>query len=148
MAAMYYMVVCRDNTADNAPVKGLRPAWAFLKRLSDGKDVTPPPVSEIGGGQYRVGPIDLEAIGGDVTGQLDMGASVKSPGDRWIDVEFCLSDQRGVYNLDAPVSGAGQSVAKVVTVGAIQMGVISAASFAKGTIPTLLGGANLKLVSQ
>jgi hypothetical protein len=146
MKSMCYVIICRDTTADSRPIEGLKPKWVFLKRVSDGKDVAAPPISEIRGGQYRVGPVDMEAIGDDVSGQIDMGPNVKSPSDRLVDVQFYVSDQRLMNNLDAPVSGV--SSGRVVTVGAIQMGAINATAFAKGTIPTLLGSANLKIVTQ
>lgn len=146
---LYYVIVCRDSTDDYKPITGLSPTWSFLKRLADGADLPGPPISEIRGGQYRIGPVDVEAMG-DCSGQVNMGQSVKSAYDRILDVEFYVSEYRAKVNLDAPVSGAGGGggVAKVVTVGAIQMGVIKSACFEKGTMATLLSGANLKLISQ
>jgi hypothetical protein len=141
MSSVNYIVVARDpsSTPPNTPLTGLTPSWVFLKRFSDGAAVTPPPITEVGFGQYKLA-YDPEASG-EVSGQIDLGASIYDLSSRLVDVAFYLNDSRTVANLDAPVSsrstftgGPVAGVAAPVAVSAVNAGAITAASFAANAV--------------
>lgn len=81
---------------------GLTPTWVFLKKLSDNTDITPQPaVTEISGGQYKF-TYDAEAHG-EAAGQVDAGAAVPNPADRYVDVLLTRDSSR----LQNALSAAG-----------------------------------------
>jgi hypothetical protein len=131
MALLNYVFFARDSSSTPAhkPLTGLTPSWVFLKKLSDGTAISPPAVTEIGSGQYKLS-YDPESTG-EASGQLDLGATIQDYGDRYIDLVFYLSDSRTIFNLDTPVS-------RPVTVASVSSGAISAASFATGALPSPL----------
>ncbi len=95
MASMAQTFLVRDTntaTGDNRKT-GLSPVWVFLKRLSDGVDISSPPViTEITQGQYKFA-FDAEASG-EAAGQIDAGISVLNASDRYIDVLLTRDSSR------------------------------------------------------
>ena len=104
MATLNYVFFARDSSSSpsDKPLTGLTPTWVFLRKLSDGTAISPPAITEIGYGQYKLS-YDPEAQG-EASGQIDLGATIQSYGDRYIDLVFYLSDSRTIYNLDVAVS--------------------------------------------
>jgi hypothetical protein len=85
------------------------PTWVFLKKLSDGSAITPQPlITEVGAGQYKWS-YDAMLLG-EASGQIDAGATVPNPVDRFIDVILTL-DNTYIWLMAAmafgKVSGAG-----------------------------------------
>ena len=88
-----YGINARDSSTIPPGVRltGLKPTWMFLQRLDTGAAITPLPViTEIQGGQYKFpfNPI----TSGEASGQIDLGATVAWPCDRYIDVWMYASD--------------------------------------------------------
>ena len=78
---------------------GLVPTWIFLKRASDGTSLTPPVIREMGGGIYA---FDFDPLtAGEAAGQIDAGASLPNPGDRYIDI--ALTETSAQLNMKQPV---------------------------------------------
>jgi hypothetical protein len=74
-----------SSTPSGERKAGLAPTWVFLKKLSDNTDITPAPaITEIAQGQYKFA-YDAETHG-EAAGQIDAGASIPNPADRYIDV--------------------------------------------------------------
>ncbi len=122
MASMGQTFAVRDTSAttgDNRKT-GLSPTWVFLKRLSDGADISSPPtITEIAQGQYRFA-FDAEASG-EAAGQIDAGASVPNASDRYIDVLLTRDSSRVQTGIGAsgcqldmgqavPAANTGQTV--------------------------------------
>ena len=122
MATLNYVFFARDSstTPPGQPLTGLTPSWVFMKKLSDGSNVAPPAISEIGSGQYKLA-YDPEA-NGEASGQIDLGTTVANPSDRFIDLVFYLSDSRTIYNLDAAVSSRSTFSGGNVAVGSYAAG--------------------------
>jgi hypothetical protein len=122
MALLTYVFFARDSstTPPGQPLTGLIPSWVFLKKLSDSSNLTQPAITEIGSGQYKLA-FDPE-LSGEASGQIDLGASVVNPSDRFIDLVFYLSDSRTNYNLDATVSSRSTYAGGPVTVGGYATG--------------------------
>ena len=95
MASMAQTFLVRDTntaTGDNRKAE-LSPVWVFLKRLSDGVDISSPPaITEITQGQYKFA-FDAEASG-EAAGQIDAGISILNASDRYIDVLLIRDSSR------------------------------------------------------
>lgn len=70
------------------PIEGLTPTFDNLKRVSDGVDVTPPAITEIGGGWYKFDIDPTERL----TGVIDGGASLLIDAERYQPVVFDIYD--------------------------------------------------------
>jgi hypothetical protein len=94
----YFPFTVRDNAADppGTRMEGLTPTWVHFKRLDTGVAITPQPtVTEIGQGQYRVSyDPTVEAVG-----QLDCGAGLANPADRYQDLIFTPDAAQLAYGL-------------------------------------------------
>lgn len=90
MTAKNEIIDVRDSTQNGAPVTGLTPTWRHLKLCGTNATVTQPAITELLNGQYAY-TIDAAALGGDVYGQIDAGAAVPYPGDRYISVFHAAS---------------------------------------------------------
>src|SRR4051812_14299476 len=105
MSKINYVLIARDMAATPPGTRktGLTPSWVFLKALSTGSDVTPQPtVTEIAQGQYKF-TYDPE-VSGEASGQIDMGAGVPSPADRYVDIFMTLDSSR----IASGINGSGQ----------------------------------------
>lgn len=68
---------------EGEPETGLSLTWEYLKKLSDGSDVTPQPsFTEVGGGWYKFD-VDPE-IDDEWTGVIDAGATIANKPERYI----------------------------------------------------------------
>jgi hypothetical protein len=110
MANLTYVFFARDmsTTPPGQPLTGLSPSWVFLKKLSDGSNITQPAITEIGSGQYKL--VYDPELSGEASGQIDLGSAVANPSDRYIDLVFYISDSRTSYFLDTTVSSRSTQV--------------------------------------
>lgn len=81
------VLIARDSKAEYAPVTGLKPTWVHLTDADKFDQVDDKPeFHELGGGQYMV---SLEARPGELFfGQVDLGPTLVSGLDRFVDVYF------------------------------------------------------------
>lgn len=86
----------------NAGVRatGLVPVWTMFKRLSDNANIPAPPViTEVGLGLYKFS-YDPQGPDGEAVGQIDGGAAITAPGERFIDVVL-IADPSRLANMAA-----------------------------------------------
>ena len=87
MANVTFLFTVRDSAATppGARKTGLTPTWVFLKKMTDGSNISPQPsFTEIAQGQYKF-TYDAEFYG-DASAQIDVGAGLTNPSDRYIDM--------------------------------------------------------------
>lgn len=108
MSAITYVFTVRDTSGTNAGVRktGLTPTFVFLKKLSDGSDVTQPSITEIAQGQYKFS-YDVETSG-EASCQIDAGSGLSSPSDRYIDL--ILANSAVKFDQAVPTSNTSQTV--------------------------------------
>jgi hypothetical protein len=105
MPPINYSFSIRDQAAFPPGTRktGLAPTWTLLKRLSDNGDISPQPViTEVGQGIYKF-TFDAEAHG-EAVGQIDAGATLPNPSDRYLDV--LLSRDSGRIQAALTANGA------------------------------------------
>lgn len=87
MAARNYVFAVRDSTTSppGARKTSLTPTWLFLTKTTDYTTTAPQPtITEGQQGQYHYA---YDAVAnGEAVGQIDAGAALTNPGDRYIDV--------------------------------------------------------------
>ena len=148
MAATTTIVVVR-NTASSPPgarVTGLAPSWVFLARLADGVAATQPAVTEVGQGQYKFA-YDAEA-NGEASGQLDFGAGVPNPSDRYVDVLLTRDSSRVQAGFDAAGrTNLGRVLDQAVTLDGHNLPNVNAQDWAGALIAAALPGAGAMLAA-
>lgn len=94
MASTTHVITVRDNAASppGTRMTALTPTWVFLKALSDNSNLTQPAISEVTQGAYKFS-FDPET-NGEAVGQIDAGASLTNPADRYIDVLLTRDSSR------------------------------------------------------
>jgi hypothetical protein len=108
-----YTFSIRDNAAFPPGTRktGLLPTWVFLKRLSDNGDISPQPlIQEIAQGQYKF-TYDADA-NGEAAGQIDAGATLANPSDRYLDI--LLSRDSSRIQAALTVDGANLNLAQAI----------------------------------
>ena len=103
-----YVIPIRGTDGTPSHVGDVTPAWAFLKKLDDGTDITQPELKYLAPGIWTCR-FDPE-VNGDCVGQVDLGTAVTTPERRFIDVCFYRSDSRMIFNLDQPVSSIAPAI--------------------------------------
>jgi len=109
-ASITYAFTVRDSTVttgDNRKT-GLSPTFALAKKLSDNTTVSSPTIVEVGNGIYKFA-YDAEA-NGEIAWEIDAGASLTNPSDRYVDGIATLDSSRVLSG----ISSAGQVVASSV----------------------------------
>jgi hypothetical protein len=113
MAPVPYIIAVRDQAAFPPGTRktGLTLTWVFLKTIPALTNVSPQPAfTEVGQGQYMF-LYDSEQYG-DAVGQIDCGASLPNPQDRYVDVILMRDLGRIVGSLSP--TGANLNLAQAV----------------------------------
>lgn len=85
--------------ADNGVAKtGLTPTFSSFKKVSDGSNVTPPAISEVGGGWYKTADYTAPE---DIVGVVDGGAALTADADRYVPFDATADDNGLEQTLDA-----------------------------------------------
>lgn len=113
MASVTYTFSIRDNSSTNGGLRktALTPTWVFFKNASTLADVTPQPaIVEVAQGVYKFS-CDPEVYG-EITAQVDAGAALTLPGDRYLDVFVALDSSR----ISSGISATGKVVQDLTAV--------------------------------
>jgi hypothetical protein len=116
MPPVTYTFSVRDNAAFPPGTRktGLLPTWVFLKRLADNGDISPQPlIQEIAQGQYKF-TYDADA-NGEAAGQIDAGATLANPSDRYLDILLSRDSSRiqAALGPSGAILDLGQSIPAV-----------------------------------
>jgi hypothetical protein len=114
-----YFLDVRDNAASPPGLRktGLTPSFVFFNRTSDNTAITgaglPPAIGEVGNGLYKF-TYDPDQ-NGEAVWEVDCGASLSLPSDRYLSDVCRLTDSR----VQAGISSAGRVVASSIVAGGI-----------------------------